>query len=126
MHVATAKDWHGPERHLDQHWRWSPGRSELRLSNASTQPVRVVVLARASSANAPRKLVVSEGKKLLWSETVGSAPGLMRFGFELPPGETVLTFATDRPGDKIGTDPRPLAFRVMNLEIVVTPAPGSR
>ena len=126
VHVATAKDWHGPERHLKEHWRWSPGRSELRLSNTSTQPVRVVVLARASSANAPRKLVVSEGKKLLWSETVGSAPGLIRFGFELPPGETVLTFAADRPGDKIGTDPRPLAFRVMNLEIVVTPAPGSR
>ncbi len=121
VHVATGKDWHGPERHLDQHWRWSPGRSELRLTNSSTQPVRVVLIARASSANEPRQLVVSEGKKLLWSETVGSAPTVMRLGFELSPGATVLTFAADRAGDRVGTDPRPLAFRVMNLEIVVTP-----
>jgi hypothetical protein len=126
VRVATGKDWHGPERHLAEHWRWSPGHSELRLDNAAAQPLRVVVVARASSAREPRQLVVNEGQKLLWSETVGSVPRVMRFGLDLPPGETVLTFTSDRPGDKIGTDPRPLAFRVANLEIVVTPATGSR
>ena len=50
----------------------------------------------------------------------------MRFGLEIPPGETVLAFATDRPAEKVGTDPRDLAFRVANLDIVVAPAGASR
>ena len=52
------------------------------------------------------------------------APTEIRFGLALPPGDTVLHFATDRPAQKIGTDPRPLAYQIANVEIVVMP--GSR
>lgn len=121
VRVAPGPGWHGPERHLEQHWRWSLGRAELRLVNTAAQPVRVVLQARVGAAADRRSVRVARGESLVWAETIGAAPEPMRFGFELPPGETVLVFSTDKPSGKIGTDPRALAFRVMNLEIVVTP-----
>ena len=122
VRVAPGPGWHGPERHLEQHWRWSGGRAELRLVNTAAQPVRVVLLGRVSAVAGRRSVRVVHRESLVWAEAVGAAPVLMRFGFDLPPGETVLVFSTDQPAEKIGTDPRELAFRVMNLEIVVTPA----
>jgi hypothetical protein len=126
LSVTPGTGWHGPERHFDHKWRWSSGRAELRLLNTAGQPMRAVLLGRASSVTATRLLRVSEGVKLVWGETVGTEPSQMRFGLVLPPGETVLTFLTDRPGEKVGTDPRSLAFRVDNLEIVVAPTSVSR
>jgi hypothetical protein len=46
----------------------------------------------------------------------------IRFGLTLPPGETVLVFVSDRPGERVSTDPRDLAFQISNLNIVVKPA----
>jgi hypothetical protein len=59
---------------------------------------------------------------MLWGETVGQGSVDMRFGLAIPPGETVLVFSSDRPAEKVGTDPRDLAFRVANLDIVVSAA----
>ena len=122
----VAKDWHGPERHLEQRWRWSAGRAELRVTNRHGQPVRMTLRGQATSANGMRSLRISEGERLVWGDTIGQGPAEIRFGLTLPPGETVLVFATDRPAQKIGTDPRDLAFRVANLEIVVQPGGVSR
>lgn len=126
IHVKPVSGWHGPERHLEQHWRWSSGRAELCLSNVSPQPVTVTMHAQAISAEGPRQLRVSDGERLLWGETIGQGPAEMRFGFTLPPGDTMLQFSTDRPGQKIGTDPRDLAFQILNLDIVVEPMGVSR
>ena len=90
--------------------------------NTAAPPVRVVLLGRVSAVAGRRSVRVVHRESLVWAEAVGAAPVLMRFGFDLPPGETVLVFSTDQPAEKIGTDPRELAFRAMNLEIVVTPA----
>jgi hypothetical protein len=49
-----------------------------------------------------------------------------RFGVVAPPGETLLHFTSDQPGHKIGTDPRALAFKITNLEVVVKPSDGAR
>jgi hypothetical protein len=126
FHVVPARGWHGPERHLAQRWRWSSGRSELKLVNTLAVPVRVTLRALASSANEPRSLRVSVGEKLLWGDTISGTPVTMRFGLAVPPGETTLVFSTDRPAEKIGTDPRALAYRIGNLDIVVTSASVSR
>ncbi|MBL9201329.1 MAG: DUF2029 domain-containing protein [Opitutaceae bacterium] len=125
LRVKPGPGWHGPERHLEQRWRWSDERSELRLLNSAAQPLRVVMRARVLAAGDLRTVRVMHEERLLWADSVGSAPAPLAFGLDVPPGETVLVFSTDRPGEKIGTDPRALAFRVMNLEIVAVPAPGS-
>ena len=122
LRVVPSTGWHGPERHLKEQWRWGAERAELRLVNRHSGPVRVVLRGEATAVTQPRHLRVRVGEKLLWGDTVGEVPAVMRFGLELPPGESVLAFSTDRPAEKVGTDPRDLAFRVANLEIVVSPA----
>jgi hypothetical protein len=126
VRVVPAQGWHGPERHLKERWRWSSGDAELKLINETGQPVRAAVRGKASAVTAARQLRVLEGEKLLWGDTVGSDPMTFRFGLVLPPGETVLRFVNDRPGEKVGTDPRDLAIRVANLEIFVSPPGVSR
>jgi hypothetical protein len=44
----------------------------------------------------------------------------------LPPGDTMLSFTTDQPAHGVGNDPRRLAFKIQNFEIVVRPAPAPR
>ena len=122
LRVVPGKGWHGPERHLKEQWRWSEARAELRLLNRNAEPVRVVLNGEASAVTQPRHLRVSVGERMLWGETVGQGSVDMRFGLAVPPGETVLVFSSDRPAEKVGTDPRDLAFRVANLDIVVSAA----
>lgn len=126
VRVHAGAGWHGPERHLEQQWRWSTGRSELRLVNSSAAPLHAVLQGRVGAVGGARVVRVFRGEALLWSGEAGPQLAAMNFGLELPPGETVLTFVTDRPAEKAGTDPRELAFRVMNLEIVVTPRTAPR
>lgn len=125
--VVPFAGWHGPERHLDQHWRWCSGRGEVRLVNHTAQPMFVAIKGTANSASDTRHLRVLEGEKMLWGgELTPTGPEKISFGLTLPPGETVLAFTTDKPAQKIGTDPRALAFMIANLEIVVRPATGQR
>ena len=126
VRVVPSPGWHGPERHLKERWRWSSGDAELKFLNETGGSVRIAVRGKASAVTAARQLRVLEGEKLLWGDTVVSDPRTFRFGFVLPPGETVLRFVNDRPGEKVGTDPRDLAIRVANLEIFVSPPGASR
>ncbi len=126
VRVVPSSGWNGPERHLKERWRWSTGDAEVTLQNRSAEPLRIAVRGWASAVTEPRSLRVSVDGRLLWGETVTGDPVVLRFGITLPPGETVVRFVTDRPGEKVGTDPRALAFRVSNLEIGVAPAPATR
>ncbi len=122
VRVVPAKGWHAPERHAKNQWRWTSGSAELRLNNRAGRPVRATIRGQASSVEGARSLRISLGERLLWGETIGAKGTTeIRFGFTLPPGETVLIFTSDRPAQKIGTDPRALAFQIANLEIVVQP-----
>jgi hypothetical protein len=82
----------------------------------------VTLSAQAGSVEGERGLRVVAGERLLWGGRLpakGSAG--LRFGFTLPPGGTTLRFTSDRPAQRIGTDPRDLSFQVFNLEIHVQP-----
>lgn len=123
VRVGPVAGWHGPERHGANTWRWSSGDASLRLVNHSGRPLLVTVQGQASSVAGERSLRVSQGERLLWGETLwAKGPTEVRFGLTLPPGETVLTFRSDRPAQTAGSDARKLAFQVANLEIVVRPA----
>jgi hypothetical protein len=126
VRVTTSGAWHAPERHLEQVWRWSGGKAELRFVNSSERPVRVTLLGYASSVDEMRAVRVLQGEKLVWGETVGRGGAPVRFGFALVPGETVLHFSSDRSAQKVGSDPRELSFKIANLEIVLQPGTGPR
>lgn len=125
--VTPASGWYGPERHLENHWRWCKGHGELRLANRSDHPVLIALNGTANSASDTRTLRVFQGEKMLWSgELRPEGSDAVAFGLTLPRGETVLIFASDQPARRVGTDPRDLAFMIANLDIVVRPVPGQR
>jgi hypothetical protein len=126
VQVKATTGWHGPERHLEHHWRWSSGRSELRLTNTAGRPLRLVMRGQVLAAGAMRSVRVTNGDEILWADTVGQGPADLRLSVVLPPGETTLVFWTDKPAERIGTDPRDLAFQVANLDIVVQSVGVSR
>lgn len=122
IRIVPARGWHGPEQHAKNNWRWSSGPAELQLQNDAGRPVRAVFTAQAISVDGERALRISIGERLMWGDTLyARLPTEIRFGLILPPGETVLAFSSDRPAQKIGTDPRSLSFQITNLEIVVKP-----
>jgi hypothetical protein len=126
VRVIPAAGWHGPERHLNDRWRWTSGRAELTLRNEKPEPLLAIIRGEATSADGIRSIRVLTGERLLWGDKVGLGSTEFRFGLTLPPGETVLVFVSDRPGGRISTDPRDLAFQITNLDIVVKPAPVPR
>ena len=82
----------------------------------------------------PFRLLNTEEAETL--EALGEAlvPGAREAGIahfidqqlSVPPGESLLHFDSDTPARKLGTDPRELAFKITNLEVVVTPSDGPR
>ena len=122
IRVKPLKGWYAPEQHLAQQWRWTTGAAELRLTNASDVAVTVTIRGLVSAADGECRIRIGSGDRLLWGESAGVKPREFRFGLTLAPGETRLSFTGDQPAKKIGADPRELAFRIANLEIVVPPA----
>lgn len=122
VRVMPDRGWHGPEEHNGNRWRWTRGDAALQLVNQSGGELRVAVSGQAGSVEGARGLRVAIGERLLWGGTLPpkGTTGL-RFGFVLPPGETTLRFTSDRPPQRMGTDPRDLSFQVFNLGIHVQP-----
>ncbi|MEY2878862.1 MAG: hypothetical protein RLZZ15_1242 [Verrucomicrobiota bacterium] len=123
--VERTGAWHGCEQAGAAVWRWSGGAAGLRLRNTSGAPVRVIVTGRVASAEGERRVRLAAGEALVWSEVVSTLPEALRGGCTLAPGETELRFTTDRPAGRVGGDERPLAYKVLNLEIVVRPLPAT-
>jgi hypothetical protein len=126
LRVAPVRGWHGPERHLQHHWRWTSGDAELKLVNTSAQPLALVLRGTVTSVEHLRQIRILQGEQLLWGDHVGKGAAEFRFPLRLPPGELTLRFVTDQPAQKVGTDPRDLAFQVANLDIQVQPASPAR
>lgn len=122
VHVRPGAGWHGPET-LDGHrWRWTAGRAELRVRNDSGGEIRLAFRAQAHPAEGERALRVTLGERLLWGGPLtGRGATEVRFGAVLPPGESVLLFSTDRPPQRMGSDPRALAFRLSDVDLLATP-----
>ena len=125
VRVEPADSWYGPENGKGERWRWSPGRSELRIRNETGGPLRVAVRGQASALD-ERTLRVLLGDALVWSGAIERKPMTMTFGFVAPEGVSVLRFESDKGWLMDGTDPRKFSFRVFNLEFVVTPSDGPR
>ncbi len=121
VQIEPVSGWYGPESTRQDAWRWSNGKSELRIRNASGGPLALAVQGRVSAQDAG-KLRVFVGDAMIWAGDVGEKQTGVRFGVTVPEGVAVLRFETDKPGRPTLTDARKLAFSLSNLEIVATPA----
>ena len=134
VRVTRTAGWHGAEEHWGTRWRWSSGQSDLVLRNTANAPVMIVCTGTVKTASDNRRLNISvrslagpttEAASVWSGELTGQeSSAKFQFAATIPPGETVLSFASDKPGHPIGHDTRILAFKISDLEIVVKPATG--
>jgi hypothetical protein len=104
---------------------WSSGEAECILMNESPGSV-VLRLSFELSALSPRQVTVSRGATLVSTWGISRPLAVSGLRIPLPPGESRLTFSTDRAPDPLeDREPaRPVAFRVSRLELAIEPAVG--
>lgn len=117
--VYSETTWWHPERSRWEFWRWAKGDATITLHNPQPFTLAAHVHFRARSAD-EREARVLLGGKVLWhailppKQNIEASLGQL----ELPPGDTVLSFTSDRqaafPGNN---DPRRLSFSVRDFEI---------
>jgi hypothetical protein len=118
----NSRYWYAPEKSLLESWRWggkNPGIGEVTLHNPQTFILSVWVRFRLRSVD-ERGAVVSSGGKVLWRGVLepGDVKKISLHAVELPPGDTVFLFGSDRPAAYPGNDdPRRLSYGLWDLEI---------
>ncbi len=117
--VYGTRNWWHPEKSRWEFWRWSKGDATVAIHNP--QPFKMIakVKFRLRSVD-EREAIVMLGDKVLWKRLLpaGEVIRVSLGELELPPGDTVILFKSDRraayPGNN---DPRRLSFSVRGFEI---------
>ena len=116
-----SSNWWLPETEGKDSWRWSGGDSALTIHNP--QPFAVLAdLSFGLATGDVRLAKLSIRGEVVWRTMVrpGEYGEAKVSGIELPPGDTVLLFQSDRPAVAPGRgDRRPITFSVRNLKIVL-------
>lgn len=115
------REWYWLERSYFDYWRWARGPAAVTLHNPHAYPIVVDVTFRLKSSDT-RNVTVRIGPRTLWQgPTEQTMPDLVFRDLVLAPGDTALTFETDRPAARPPNgDVRTVAYRVCNFSIVVT------
>jgi hypothetical protein len=101
------------------YWRWSKGDSSVAIHNPQPFPILADVSFGLATVNSRTATVTLNGK-VVWRGGLRRAYDNQAAitGVELPPGDTVLFFQSDRPAVSLaGDDNRLFAFSVRNLKI---------
>jgi hypothetical protein len=102
---------------------WSSGEAECTLSNESPRPV-ALNLSFELTVLAPRQVTITRARRVIASWRVSRTLAITGLRIPLPPGESRVTFSTDRVSDPLEGRDRPVAFRVSNLSLEVEPLAG--
>ncbi|HSY52834.1 MAG TPA: hypothetical protein VK785_00210 [Opitutaceae bacterium] len=126
VHQGTG--WFSGESSRNIIWRWAAGQNAtLVISNRRSHPLEGE-LAFSTTSPVARDLRVSVRNRVIWSGQIDfarSSVGTMKF--ILPPGETVVSFATSSPPASRGMDdPRELTFMLADFRLAVTEPPPAR
>lgn len=121
VRVEAGKDWYGPESTRSERWRWSEGRSTLRIRNQAAGPLKVTVRGRAAALD-ERTVRILHGEELVWSGEVSRKPANFAFGIVVPENGAELRFESDKGWVTTETDTRQFSFKISDLEVVVTPS----
>jgi len=124
-HGGLVKAAYGPsnwwllESNGADYWRWSKGDSSVTIHNPQPFSIFADVSFGLATANSRAATVTLNGKVAWRGELKPAFDNRATIaGAELPPGDTVLFFQSDRPAVSLGgDDQRPFAFSVRNLKI---------
>jgi hypothetical protein len=127
VHVEPGANWYGPETGKGESWRWSSGHSEVGIRNASGGPLKVTVRGGAASPLDERTLRIFVGDAMVWSGSIEKKKlSTFAFGCVVPEGRSVVRFECEKGWLLAGSDTRRLSFKIVDLEVVVTPSDGPR
>jgi hypothetical protein len=119
--IYVGHNWWHPEKSRWEFWRWSMGDAPIVIRNPQPFTLLAHLKFRVRSADERQAIVTEEGR-VLWQSLLAPKQSVrVRIGeLDLPPGDTVLLFKSDRaaafPGNN---DPRRLSFSVRDFEIDV-------
>jgi len=117
--IYGPHNWWHPEKSRWEFWRWSMGDATVAFRNPQPFSLVADIRFRLRSVD-KRAAVISQGDRVLWSGMLQPSEKVrVKLGeIVLPPGDTVLSFRSDRiaafPGND---DPRRLSFSLRDLEI---------
>jgi hypothetical protein len=117
--VFGPRNWWVPEKNRWEFWRWALGDATVTLHNPQPFTLVSTVTFALRSVDA-REAIVERGGQVTWRGMLQPAQVLpVSLGeIELPPGDTVLTFRSDRPpAAPANGDLRTLTFSVRRLKI---------
>ncbi|HMD59867.1 MAG TPA: hypothetical protein VKG78_00455 [Opitutaceae bacterium] len=117
--IYGTRNWWRPEKSRWEFWRWSKGDATVAIRNPQPFTLIASVRFRLRSVD-EREAVVVQGGKVLWSRLLpaGEAVRVALGEMDLPPGDTVILFKSDRRAAYPGSnDPRRLSFSVRSFEI---------
>jgi hypothetical protein len=107
--VFGPVNWGSPEKSRWEYWRWGLGDATVTLRNPQPFTIESRVSFRLRAV-VERKAIVALAGRVIWQGTLQPA--------EVRPGDTVLTFTSDRPPGTWGTtDKRKLTFSLRDLDI---------
>lgn len=114
--VNFSDQWYQVERYNNDYWCWARGSAALTIANPHDYPL-IVRLRFGLNMAALRGVSLSINGEKCWTTELGDRGSINVTLNEvvLPPGTSTLEFITDRPGGTLGSDPRTLAFRLLNL-----------
>lgn len=115
------RNWWMPERSRLEYWRWSMGPSSISIHNPQNIPIKADIKFDVRSVD-QRLAIVSIGGKTVWQTRLkpNESTPVALVKVDLPPGDTNVSFESDRPPAFPGNnDRRKLMFSVRNLEIAL-------
>jgi hypothetical protein len=126
--ISFDAGWYSTERHNDRYWRWSRGNASFTIRNPHPTATPVALSFWVDGID-QRDVTVRAGERVLWSGRI-STKGIhiSEDAFTLPPGDTVFTIRSEQPPKIVGsgTEERPLAFSLRNLEVRFLPPAATR
>ncbi|HET7537828.1 MAG TPA: hypothetical protein VFJ90_15320, partial [Candidatus Didemnitutus sp.] len=132
VEVDYGDNWFSAERYGSDFWCWASGNASVTISNPHAKPL-VVRVRFGLTVNEHRNLRLLVNGAELWNTAVAGTDmvSVSLNAVTLAPGDNKLEFVTDTPATKVGADPRPLAFRVLNLRFDLqrfgdAPKPGAK
>jgi hypothetical protein len=117
--IYDAHKWYAPEKSRWDFFRWNMGDGSVTIRNPQPFAMAATVKFKLRSVD-ERAVIVTRGGKLLWRGTLKPAEvrDVILSDLELPPGDTALTFSSDRPPMHPGNgDIRKLTFSLRDFEI---------
>ena len=117
--IYGPRNWWRPEKSRWEFWRWSMGDATIAIRNPQPFTLLAHLRFRLRSVD-ERGAIVKLGEKVLWSGMLppGEVVRARIDAIELAPGDTMLSFSSDRPAAYPGNnDQRRLSFSVRSFEI---------